>query len=844
MRALYFASTFFAVLLGMVLGPLARAEIGSVRFTSTSPLLRPAEFTRSMQTQRLVLGSPEVANANHELVPGGNGFSSRYTVLEGDLVRDSGTLNLRAAVTDSDGDGLPDYLQIERPAALALEGATTSEGQGGTIYSVTGALSRDAGSASGTYTLSFTPTGVHPTDTNPNPPSNLPFVATGSWTIFGFNPATARIHYERALIQNTYSLELEGLSPETSGLISERATFSTANADAVTLDTVTLRTSDGVPIVFSQADLRRTAGTVYRGTRIVIPRSSGSSAWQGFSRWVVEVNDPNDSDRNGIPEISDPNRLFTNVVINRAGTSPAVTIGARLALTTTTAGRIATYQWFRDGVPIIGANTSSLTIESLPANLTFNPFTTITVLATADTGVTASDEYRFSVDAPRATLPLNAVAQPGALVPTDDPFNPLMVGPNAVVYHTNLPNAVRLELEAFGHTQTAGAEVTLVWRADFSVPAAQAGLGVKLVTLGGGLVEVQLIDPAQGILARAPTGLDAPLVIEDDGFQVRVGQRDRMLLTAATRFRRGQQLGLLGAPSVTAPQFALPRTYGLRAWSATWLQSPSTARAVNLSTRGFVGTGDRAMVAGVVMRAEPARSLLFRAIGPELRRFSVTDASPEIRLSLYQGPTLQAENFGWSSGSDSAAIAQTSATVGAFALTAGSRDSALLRALGSGSFTAQATGSGTGLVEVYDTQPSADQGPFVNLSTRGYIAGAEQPMIAGLVVRGDGARTFLVRATGPALRRFGLADTIADPRLAVYDGTGKLILANDDWTTLRMISSLETAFPRVGAFGLLATETKEAALLIRLPAGNYTIYVVSGDGRPGVALVEVYDFGS
>jgi hypothetical protein len=69
-------------------------------------------------------------------------------------------------------------------------------------------------------------------------------------------------------------------------------------------------------------------------------------------------------------------------------------------------------------------------------------------------------------------------------------------------------------------------------------------------------------------------------------------------------------------------------------------------------------------------------------------------------ITLYRGNTALATNDNWS-----AADAPTMAAVGAFALTAGSRDAALVTTLPAGAYSAIVSGvgntTGTALVELY-----------------------------------------------------------------------------------------------------------------------------------------------
>jgi hypothetical protein len=132
------------------------------------------------------------------------------------------------------------------------------------------------------------------------------------------------------------------------------------------------------------------------------------------------------------------------------------------------------------------------------------------------------------------------------------------------------------------------------------------------------------------------------------------------------------------------------------------------SRLVNLSTRGMV-TATAALTAGVVVQGTTPTKLLVRAIGPGLAQFSVAGALPRPQLTVFSGSTQIAGNAGWTvanNGSNLATLADAATAAGAFPLTAGSDDAALLLTnLAPGNYTAVATGAGGAagavLIEVY-----------------------------------------------------------------------------------------------------------------------------------------------
>ena len=229
-------------------------------------------------------------------------------------------------------------------------------------------------------------------------------------------------------------------------------------------------------------------------------------------------------------------------------------------------------------------------------------------------------------------------------------------------------------------------------------------------------------------------------------------------------------------------------------------------RLSNLSTRTQVGTGSNIAVVGFVVGPGAPKTVLIRAIGPALSSFGVAGGLGDPKIDLYDSSTpakLVASNDNWAT--TSVGGATTFASVGAFALTTGSRDAALTATLAPGSYTAQVSGvsnaTGISLVEVYDVTGPAR---LMNLSTRAQVGTGAGVLISGLAIApGGGARKILVRAAGPTLGGFGVAGVLTDPSIAVLDAAGEQIQANDDWGTGNS-SALTAAFAKAGAFPFAA----------------------------------------
>jgi len=270
----------------------------------------------------------------------------------------------------------------------------------------------------------------------------------------------------------------------------------------------------------------------------------------------------------------------------------------------------------------------------------------------------------------------------------------------------------------------------------------------------------------------------------------------------------------------------------------------TAARLANISSRALVGTGTNIAIAGFVVSGSPGstKQVLIRGVGPSLAQFGVSGILEQPVLGLFDASgTSIASNTGWDTSPNADQVAAAAAAAGAFALSAGSGDSALLVNLPPGSYTAQVSGTneGTGvaLAEVYELEEGEPQ--LLNISTRAYVGTGSNVQIAGIVISGSQPATVLVRAVGPTLAVFGLSGTLAQPSLSVVDSSQNTLATNTGWSANSNASAIASASASVGAFDLPAGSS-DCALLLTLPPGSYTAVVSGVGGSSGTALVEAY----
>jgi len=149
------------------------------------------------------------------------------------------------------------------------------------------------------------------------------------------------------------------------------------------------------------------------------------------------------------------------------------------------------------------------------------------------------------------------------------------------------------------------------------------------------------------------------------------------------------------------------------------------------------------------------------------------------------------------------------------------------------------SGTGIALVEGYDISGGAAS-RLVNLSSHGYVGTGASIAIPGFVVSGNGPRTLLIRGVGPTPANFGVSNVLGDPRITLVNSSQAVVAENDNWGAAPDLAVLTAATSAVHAFGLTAGSTN-AAMLVTVPPGLYTVLVSGANNGAGNAIVEIYD---
>jgi hypothetical protein len=157
-------------------------------------------------------------------------------------------------------------------------------------------------------------------------------------------------------------------------------------------------------------------------------------------------------------------------------------------------------------------------------------------------------------------------------------------------------------------------------------------------------------------------------------------------------------------------------------------------------------------------------------------------------------------------------------------------------------FTGKRVGEGEKLSYIFSSSAAGGASTAMsNISMLARVSGGDDALTSGFVISGQNPRQVLVRAVGPSLSAFGLADALERPVLSVFQ-SNRLLVENGGWgLDADTITQLTAVFDRAGAFRFSEESSRDAAVVLTLQPGPYTMQVKSADGKAGAALLEVYD---
>lgn len=480
------------------------------------------------------------------------------------------------------------------------------------------------------------------------------FIGTsaGPWTAISFFNSVRGAFYLTRVSSNVAWIDAT-IASSSNGSIAPAITQPPASQIVTAGATVTFSvTATGVPAPSYQ--WRKDAISLPGATSpsLVLPNVQAADA----GAYTVLITNPSGS-------VTSLSALLT---VNPAPVPPTITVqpsaqtaiaGTRVSLSVVASSASAlTYQWFKDGAPVIGATGATWIIPSAGPSDSGS----YTVRLSNDGGVVTSAVAHLTITPASRLINLSVRAQ------VDVDSAPLILG---FVNQGDRAKSVLI--------RTIGPSLAL-----FGVPSPADDPRLDLFR---GQTFVVDNDNWGGTASLAQA------FVQVGAFALNADSKDAALSS------------LVFSDAYTARASAAEGALLVEIYDAD-TNPEASSRLINLSARYEVRSTDRPLIVGFVIRGDSLKTLLIRGVGPGLAAFNVANLLADPRLTIYaEGGRVLGENDNWieaSSGSD------TFRQVGAFPLASGSRDAALRITLPAGAYTAQLTGpsgsSGAALLEVYD----------------------------------------------------------------------------------------------------------------------------------------------
>ncbi len=129
------------------------------------------------------------------------------------------------------------------------------------------------------------------------------------------------------------------------------------------------------------------------------------------------------------------------------------------------------------------------------------------------------------------------------------------------------------------------------------------------------------------------------------------------------------------------------------------------------------------------------------------------------------------------------------------------------------------------------------------VAVRAVAGSGSNNLIVGFVIGGYGRETLLIRSEGPSLTRVGLVGVLAKPTLSVVAANGQILASNSGWEQNAKLTQIADSSLTAGAF-VFPAGSADAAVIISLQEGSYTVIVNGQKNATGIATAEIYEVSS
>ena len=273
----------------------------------------------------------------------------------------------------------------------------------------------------------------------------------------------------------------------------------------------------------------------------------------------------------------------------------------------------------------------------------------------------------------------------------------------------------------------------------------------------------------------------------------------------------------------------------------------STTKFLGISTRGLVSSS-LSMYGGITVLGTTNKKVAFMGKGQTMLAGGVTNYVGDPYIEIYKQTSgvwsLYKTNDNWGDAQGSENLRTVSGSTG-ITMPAGASEAAIVLDLEPGNYSVIVKSkSGTlqeALVEAYEVASPTDTSRFLGISTRCPVS-SSYPAYGGITVLGTTNKKVAFMGKGQTMLAGGVTNYVGDPYIEIYkqtSGVWALYKTNDNWGDAQGSESLSTV---TGSTGItMPAGASEAAIVLDLEPGNYSVILKSKSGSTEEALVEAYE---
>ncbi|MDB0030944.1 hypothetical protein N9E34_05725 [Opitutales bacterium] len=273
----------------------------------------------------------------------------------------------------------------------------------------------------------------------------------------------------------------------------------------------------------------------------------------------------------------------------------------------------------------------------------------------------------------------------------------------------------------------------------------------------------------------------------------------------------------------------------------------STSKFLGISTRGLVSSS-LSMYGGITVLGTTNKKVAFMGKGQTMLAGGVTNYVGDPYIEIYKQTSgvwsLYKTNDNWGDAQGSENLSTVSGSTG-ITMPAGASEAAIVLDLEPGNYSVIVKSkSGTlqeALVEAYEVASPTDTSRFLGISTRCPVS-SSYPAYGGITVLGTTNKKVAFMGKGQTMLAGGVTNYVGDPYIEIYkqtSGVWNLYKTNDNWGDAQGSENLSTV---TGSTGItMPVDANEAAIVLDLEPGNYSVILKSKSGSIQEALVEAYE---